>query len=131
MNPAVVPVAVNAGDRIPAVSVQVIAFAVVTASSQREFVGGLPAPPPFISTPVFKIPEDAQADVLEKYGTPPLVPATVKAGVVVGVPTETMPPVNPTLVTVPALPARVVEPSELYVAVIFVPALIQFPHRAK
>ena len=33
---------------------------------------------------------------------PPEVPATVNAGVVVGVATEIMPPVKPTLVTVPA-----------------------------
>jgi hypothetical protein len=38
---------------------------------------------------------------LEKYGTPPEVPATVNAGVVVGVATDTMPPVQLTLVTVP------------------------------
>ena len=41
---------------------------------------------------------------LEKYGIPPEVPATVKAGVVVGVATEIMPPVKPTEVTVPTLP---------------------------
>jgi hypothetical protein len=44
-------------------------------------------------------------DALEKYGMPPLVPATVKAGVVVAVATETIPPVHPTEVTVPLPPA--------------------------
>ena len=35
---------------------------------------------------------------------PPLVPATVNAGVVVGLATEIKPPVKPTLVTVPEPP---------------------------
>jgi hypothetical protein len=39
--------------------------------------------------------------VLEKYAIPPLVPATVNAGVVVGVAMETRPPVKETLETEP------------------------------
>jgi hypothetical protein len=45
----------------------------------------------------------AQVDALLKYGMPPLVPATVNAGVVVAVATETIPPVKLTLVTVPVV----------------------------
>jgi hypothetical protein len=48
--------------------------------------------------------DDAQVVPLEKYGTPPEVPAIVNAGVVVGLAIETIPPVHPTLVTVPEPP---------------------------
>jgi hypothetical protein len=41
---------------------------------------------------------------LEKYTIPPDVPAIVNAGVVVAVATDTMPPVQPTDVTVPVPP---------------------------
>jgi hypothetical protein len=50
-----------------------------------------------------KTPDVAHVLAELKYGMPPDVPATVKAGVVVAVATEIMPPVNPTLVTVPAV----------------------------
>jgi hypothetical protein len=42
----------------PEVFVQVKVFAVVAPSSQRVFVGGLPAPPPFMRKPVFKMAEE-------------------------------------------------------------------------
>jgi hypothetical protein len=45
--------------------------------------------------------EVAHVVALLKYGIPPLVPATVKAGVVVGVATVMRPPVKETLETVP------------------------------
>ena len=49
-----------------------------------------------------KAADDAQVDAEEKYGIPPEVPATVKAGVVVAVATDTNPPVQLTEVTVPS-----------------------------
>ncbi len=54
-------------------------------------------------------------DELEKYGMPPEVPATVNAGVVVAVATETIPPVKLTEVTVPPKPVAemVMEPDPL------------------
>lgn len=64
--------------------------------------GVVPAPPPRTNPPEANKAEDAQVLADEKYGIPPEVPATVNAGVVVGVPTEINPPVNPTLVTPPA-----------------------------
>jgi hypothetical protein len=57
---------------------------------------------------------------------PPDVPAIVNAGVVVAVATETMPPVQPTDVTVPdPLPplAAIEIPPAVLVMVIFVPAV--------
>jgi hypothetical protein len=48
--------------------------------------------------------ELAQVEALEKYGIPPDVPAIVNAGVVVADATDTMPPVQPTDVTVPVPP---------------------------
>ena len=63
--------------------------------------GAAPAPPPTTSALAASAAEVAQVVPLEKYGMPPEVPATVSAGVVVAVATETMPPVKPTLVTVP------------------------------
>ena len=74
-------------------------------------VGAAPAPPPITTPYCVNAPEDAQVDALEKYGTPPDVPATVSANVpdvVTGEPaTETIPPVNDwaTEVTVPDAPA--------------------------
>jgi hypothetical protein len=57
--------------------------------------------------------EEAHVEVEEKYGIPPLVPATVKAGVVVGLATEIRPPVKPTLVTVPVPQPEPVEVTTL------------------
>jgi hypothetical protein len=48
--------------------------------------------------------ELAQVDALLKYTIPPDVPAMVNAGVVVAVATVTIPPVQPTDVTVPVPP---------------------------
>jgi hypothetical protein len=60
--------------------------------------GAAPAPPPTISELAVSAPELAQAEELEKYGTPPEVPATVSAkvpDVVIGEPaTEISPPVK-------------------------------------
>jgi hypothetical protein len=67
-------------------------------------VGAPPAPPPITTPWIARAALDAHALLLLKYGTPPLVPATVKAGVVVGFAIEIMPPVNPTEVTVPLPP---------------------------
>ena len=73
-------------------------------------LGATPAPPPITKAFAFNAALDAQVVPLEKYGIPPLVPATVKANVpdvVIGLPaTETIPPVNDwaTLVTVPDPP---------------------------
>jgi hypothetical protein len=65
--------------------------------------GAAPAPPPYTTPYCDKAAEDAQVVPLLKYGTPPEVPAIVSAGVVVGLATETMPPVQPTVDTVPVL----------------------------
>lgn len=79
----------------------------VPLSVMLEFDGAAPAPPPL--TKVFAVRAALVAHVLalEKYGMPPLVPATVSAGVVVGVATEIRPPVKETLVTVAALVLQV------------------------
>ena len=70
--------------------------------------GELPAPPPYTTPYCVNAPDEAHVDALLKYGMPPLVPATVNDGVVVGLATEIRPPVNPTLVTVPvAVPVGV------------------------
>jgi hypothetical protein len=63
--------------------------------------GAVPAPPPMTNPVEASTAEDAHVVALLKYGIPPDVPATVSAGVVVGVATEIKPPVNETLVTVP------------------------------
>jgi hypothetical protein len=69
--------------------------------------GAAPAPPPTIIALAVNKAEEAQVAVPLKYGTPPDVPATVRArvpAVVMGDPeTEIRPPVNDcaTLVTVP------------------------------
>jgi hypothetical protein len=72
-----------------------------TGTIENEAVGAAPAPPPNTKSPAGSIAEDAHVVAVEKYGIPPEVPATVSAGVVVGVATEIKPPVNETLVTVP------------------------------
>ena len=64
--------------------------------------GAAPAPPPITRALAARAADDAHVVPLPKYGMPPDVPATVRAGVVVAVATEMMPPVNETLVTVPA-----------------------------
>jgi hypothetical protein len=64
-------------------------------------VGAVAAPPPSRTCPAPRSSEDAQVDALEKYGIPPEVPATVRAGVLVAVAMEINPPVKDTLVTVP------------------------------
>jgi hypothetical protein len=60
--------------------------------------GAAPAPPPTIKAFAVNKAEEAQADDVLKYGTPPDVPATVSAKVpevVMGEPeTEIKPPVN-------------------------------------
>lgn len=63
--------------------------------------GAAPAPPPTTRALAANAADEAQVFDAEKYGTPPDVPAIVKAGVVVAVATETMPPVQLTEVTVP------------------------------
>ena len=78
-------------------------------------VGAAPAPPPSTTAEAVRAPDVAHVDPLEKYGMPPDVPAIVNAGVVVAVAIETMPPVQPTLVTVPA-PLATVQPSALPLA---------------
>ena len=74
---------------------------VVVVPKLPRTVGAAPAPPPSTILLAVNAPDDAQAVPLEKYGMPPLVPAMVNAGVVVGVATDTMPPVQLTDVTVP------------------------------
>ena len=74
---------------------------VVVVPKLPRTVGAAPAPPPSTILLAVSAPDDAQAVPLEKYGMPPLVPAIVNAGVVVGVATDTMPPVQLTDVTVP------------------------------
>jgi hypothetical protein len=71
-------------------------------------LGATPAPPPITKEFAASAAEVAQVLALEKYGIPPDVPAIVNAGVVVGLVTVTIPPVQPTVVTVPdAVPAGV------------------------
>lgn len=64
-------------------------------------LGATPVPPPIISALAVNAADDAHVDADEKYVIPPEVPATVRAGVDVGVPTDINPPVNETFVTVP------------------------------
>ena len=72
--------------------------AVVTPEPVVIVDGAAPAPPPTTKELAAKAAEVAHVEALEKYGMPPLVPATVKANVpdvVTGVPaTEIKPPVN-------------------------------------
>jgi hypothetical protein len=82
--------------------------AVTTPVPVVVVAGAAPAPPPRTNELAASAADVAQVDALEKYGTPPDVPATVKANVpevVIGEPaTEIKPPVKDcaTLVTVPA-----------------------------
>jgi hypothetical protein len=91
--------------------------------------GAEPAPPPTTKAFAARAALDAHAVPLEKYGMPPDVPAIVNAGVVVGVPTDTMPPAQPTDVTVPEPPpppagvAQVPSPRQNVVADAPVPPL--------
>ena len=78
--------------------------AVMTPVPVVVVLGATPAPPPMTKAFAASAALDAHALALEKYGIPPLVPATVKAGVVVAVATVIMPPVKLTLVTVPPKP---------------------------
>ena len=84
--------------------------AVTTPVPVVVVAGAAPAPPPKTIALAVNAALVAQVDALEKYGMPPLVPATVSANVpdvVMGEPaTETMPPVNvcATEVTVPDAP---------------------------
>ena len=70
--------------------------------------GAMPAPPPIISAFAVNAAEVAHVVALLKYGMPPEVPATVRAGVVVAVATLIIPPVNETDVTVPEPPPEAV-----------------------
>ncbi len=71
-------------------------------------LGAEPAPPPKTTWVDPRAAEVAHVEALEKYGIPPLVPATVNAGVVVGFATLIKPPVKLTLVTVPVVVEHVV-----------------------
>jgi hypothetical protein len=92
---------------IPLAALVVTPSAVTTPVPVVIVDGAEPAPPPTTKALDANAADDAQVVPLEKYGTPPEVPATVSASVpevVTGDPvTETMPPVKvcPTLVTVP------------------------------
>jgi hypothetical protein len=87
--------------------------------------GALPAPPPIIKAFAINAADVAQVDAELKYGIPPEVPATVKAGVVVGVATVINPPVNPTDVTVPTDidPPKLVEAPLIVMVELVKPAL--------
>ena len=78
-------------------------FAMGTTENEAE--GATPAPPPSTKSPAGSTAELVHVDEDVKYGIPPEVPTTVSAGVVVGVATDTIPPVNETDVTVPVGPA--------------------------
>ena len=82
--------------------------AVTTPVPVVMVLGAAPAPPPTIKALAANAALDAQVVPLVKYGIPPLVPATVSAGVVVAVATEMMPPVKLTLVTVPPNPVELI-----------------------
>jgi hypothetical protein len=81
--------------------------AVTTPVPVVTVLGAAPAPPPTIKALAVNAALVAHVDALEKYGIPPLVPATVRANVpevVIGEPpTEIIPPVKlwATLDTVP------------------------------
>jgi hypothetical protein len=90
-------------------------IAVTTPVPVVVVAGAAPAPPPKTIALAANAAEDAHVDALLKYGIPPDVPATVKAGVVVAVATEIIPPVNDTLVTVPVV-AHVPSPRKYVVA---------------
>src|ERR1035441_7726247 len=92
--------------------------ACVTVESAAVTVGAAPTPPPSTTPLAVSAPDVAQVDALEKYGMPPDVPASVNAGVVVGVATEIIPPVKPTVVTVPLPPPPVLTHDQLCVLVL-------------
>ena len=96
-NPAALPVAPVVTE--PAVLILSLLSTVIPVT-----VGEDPAPPPFISVLTVHAADDAHVLALPKYGMPPLVPATVNAGVVVGLATDIKPPVKLTDVTVPLPP---------------------------
>jgi len=75
--------------------------AVITPVPVVVVDGATPAPPPITRALDANAAEVAHVEADEKYGIPPDVPATVKAGVVVAVATDTIPPVKLALVTVP------------------------------
>ena len=97
--------------------------AVITPVPVVVVLGAAPAPPPIIKAFAAKAADEAHVLALEKYGTPPDVPATVKAKVplvVTGEPdTEIKPPVKlwATLVTVPPVPVAdmEIEPAPLVI----------------
>ena len=121
LSPRIVPLALPPDHAVgPRVTTALVADAlgVVASRSSPEFgwvelvssAGAVAAPPHDIKAPAVPADEDAHAEALEKYGMPPLVPATVRASVpevVIGDPaTEIRPPVKlwATLVTVPDPP---------------------------
>ena len=97
----------------PDVCVPVVVTNSVVLPDTVPTAGAAPAPPPMTGKFAVSAALDAHVAAPEKYGMPPDVPATVKAGVVVAVPTETSPPVQPTLVTVP--PLIVLQPNPVLV----------------
>lgn len=100
---------INAGDVVSEMAPDPFTFkprAVSTPVPVVVVVGAVPEPPPIIMAFAVSKAELAHVEVDEKYGIPPDVPATVNAGVVVGVATDIRPPVKPTDVTVP-VPAAV------------------------
>jgi hypothetical protein len=96
------PLVEPASDKIPLPVPAKPIVRVLVAKVRLVFVAGaVPEPPPNTTPPEASNAEDAHVVAEEKYGMPPDVPATVNAGVLVGVATEIKPPVKPTLVTVP------------------------------
>jgi hypothetical protein len=93
--------------------------ACVAVESADVTVGADPAPPPSTTPLAVSAPDDAHVAADEKYGMPPLVPATVIDAAALGFVTVTNPPLNATLVTVPdptpfvpGCPARLIFQSE-------------------
>ena len=107
----------------PPVAFALLPRAVTTPVPVVVVAGAAPAPPPKTIALAANAAEVAQVDALEKYGTPPLVPATVRAKVPLDVtgepPTEINPPVNDwaTEVTVPNAP--VLDANSLTVPALF------------
>jgi hypothetical protein len=97
----------NAGEVVRLIAPEPLAVnprAVRTPVPVVVVAGATPAPPPTTKAFAASAADEAHVEAELKYGTPPDVPATVNAGVVVGVATETKPPVQPTDVTVPEPP---------------------------
>ena len=90
---------------------------VVVVPRLASGAGAAPAPPPRTIALAVSAPDDAQVVPLEKYGTPPDVPATVRARVpalVIGDPaTEISPPVNDCATDVTPVPV-VTAPQALF-----------------